>query len=277
MRDFRGKDAAVGSIIRALRRLFPSSDLTFPLGRHGRLGNQLFQLAGTYALASDLGVGVRLRKDWPYRPYFSLPEEWFAGRLAVLRCRNAVEYATQAPPEWREYLQDLTLWGGREDEIRRLLQPSHHATEAAESSYPDLLALPSKTAVHVRRGDYLRREMPHKPCPVAYYEQAIELVLAEDPDARFVVFSDDLDWCRRELPLHDPVYVEGNPDWLDLTLMTRCEHHICANSTFSWWGAFLSGDARPIVPWLVGTLPESFRRIHPPQWCEIVVEPPRTG
>lgn len=273
MRDFPGKHVVVGAGIRALRKLLPRPDLTFFLGSYGRLGNQLFQIAGTYALASDLGVGIVLRKEWPYRRYFAVPDGWFAGRVAVLRCKNAVGYATGIPAEGREYLQDLALWGGRENEIRRLLQPSRRALDAAEAKHADLLALPSKTAVHVRRGDYLLPEMPHRPCPPSYYKAAAELVLADAPNTRFVVFSDDIEWCRRELPLRDPVFVEGNADWLDLTLMTRCEHHICGASTFSWWGAFLSRDPSPIVPWLVGTLPEHFRRIHPPEWRELVLEP----
>ncbi|HLX32985.1 MAG TPA: alpha-1,2-fucosyltransferase [Gaiellaceae bacterium] len=273
MRDFPGKASIVGNGIRALRRCLPRQDLTFYLGLQGGLGNQLFQIAGTYALASELGVGVVFAKSWPYRPYFSLPDEWFAGRLAVLRSRKAADHATAIPAELRGYFQDLALWNGREEEIRRLLQPSERALETARGRHGELLALPSKTAVHVRRGDYLGPEMDLQPCPVAYYEAAAELVLAESPDTHFLVFSDDLEWCRRELSLPGATFVEGNPDWLDLTLMTCCEHHICANSTFSWWGAFLSADPRPIVPWLVGTVPEELRRIHPAHWRELVLDP----
>jgi hypothetical protein len=65
--------------------------------------------------------------------------------------------------------------------------------------------------------------------------------------------------------------VSGNPDWLDLAFMSRCEHHICANSTFSWWGAFLSEDPRPVVPWLHGVLPEGFRRALPQHWLVLEV------
>ena len=269
MREFPGKERVVGTGIRALRRVLPRSDLTAFIS--GGLGNQLFQVAGTYALASDLGVKVVLRKEWPYRPYFSIPSDWFAGRLAVLRCTNSLEYATQIPPEQREYLQDLALWGGREDQIRGLFQPSPRALEAVEAKYADLLALPSTTAVHVRRGDYLHPDMPHVPAPLGYYEEAVARVLADDPRTRFLVFSDDIEWCRRELPVGDAIFISGNAAWFDLTLMTRCTHHVCANSTFSWWGAFLSSDRSPIVPWLVGTLPEEFRRIHPPEWRELVL------
>ena len=89
-----------------------------------------------------------------------------------------------------------------------------------------------------------------------YYERAIELVAVEAPSAQFVIFSDDIDWCRKELPvrlpLRDALFISDNPDWLDMALMSRCDHHICANSTFSWWGAFLSENPSPIVPWVTG-------------------------
>jgi hypothetical protein len=271
MREFPGKERVAGTAIRTLRRVWPRPDLTFFLGQQGRLGNQLFQIAGTWALATDLGVGVVLPADWAYRPYFSLPDAWFGGKIQVLRARKATDYVIDIPWPWREYLQDLALWGDRQADVQRLLQPSPHALAEAESRYGDLLALPSKTSLHVRRGDYLDPEMPQRPCPPSYYSQALEIVLADDPTTQVVVFSDDVLWCRRELPVQDAIFVEGNPDWLDLTLMTRCEHHICANSTFSWWGAFLSDDPSPIVPWLLDTVPELFRRIHPPHWRELVV------
>ncbi len=70
-----GKDLVAGLVIRGLRRFFPRPDSAPSfLGQWGRLGNQLFQIAGTYALASDLGVRVVLRNDWPYRRYFALPD-----------------------------------------------------------------------------------------------------------------------------------------------------------------------------------------------------------
>jgi hypothetical protein len=268
------KSAALSAGIRSLRRIAPRQDLTFHLGPTlGRLGNQLFQIAGTYAIASRMGVGVVLREDWPYRSRFSVPDSWFASRFEVLRCTPAWCFATSIEREWRTYLQDLGLWGGLENEIRRLLQPSQYVRLELAERYGELLALPSKTALHVRRGDYVTGNTMHRPCPISYYEQALSLIAAEEPTTSVFVFSDDIGWCRQNLPAgRDAIYIEGNPDWLDLAFMSRCEYHICANSTFSWWGAFLSGDPSPIVPWLVGVFPDALRRIHPPSWREIEID-----
>ena len=92
--------------------------------------------------------------------------------------------------------------------------------------------------------------------PLTYYKESLESIDQEHGEGPVLVFSDDLNWCRCNLGVPDAVYVEGNPDWLDLTLMSRCEHHVCANSTFSWWGAFLSQDPSPIVHVFPGKFPD---------------------
>ncbi len=258
---------------RAMLRVAPRTEYTFPLGRWGgRLGNHLFQIAGTYAIAEQSGVGVLFRNDWLYRNRFNIPPTWFGTAVSVARCRRAWPLAVSIPDEYRMHLQDVGLWGGREGEIRAFLRPSDQAISAVERRYPELGTLVSKTALHVRRGDFLSSATPHRPLPPSYFEQALEEILAGDPQTQVLVFSDEIAWCRNHLPIDEGIFIDGNPDWLDLTLMTLCEHHVCANSTFSWWGAFLSGDPRPTVPWLKGVLPEHFRGINLPHWREIEVE-----
>ena len=257
---------------RALRGLAGRPEFTFPLGWKGRLGNQLFQMAGTYALARQEGVGVRFRRDWPYRPFFDLPEEWFAPRAITARCGTALDLATLIPIEHRVYLQDVRLWDGLVEDVRSLFQPGIRARRQAAGLRPDLAAIPHRTAVHVRRG-FAVEYGAHQTLPMAYYEQALDEIRSEHPGTVPVVFSDDPPWCRKHLPIEGAVIVEGSPDWADLILMADCECHITANSTFSWWAAFLSGDDRPIVPWLTGVLPETFRRVNFSHWREIELAP----
>jgi Glycosyl transferase family 11. len=253
------------------RRIAPLSTFTFPLGEHGRLGNQLFQIAGTIGIAESMNARALFPKKWEYRKYFSLGDELYADRITIARCDQAWPLAVSIDATARVYLQDLSLWSARREEIQRLLRPSELAQEATARRCSDLLALPSKTALHIRRGDYLT-DGSFRPCPPGYYEEAAELIRAEDPATQFLVFSDDIDWCRHHIALPEAHYVAGNPDWLDLTLMSHCEHHICANSTFSWWGAFLSPDPSPIVPWLIGVR-WPLRMSHPQGWREIEIAP----
>ena len=268
----RSKRAATIAANRLARSIAPISTYTFRLGEHGRLGNQLFQIAGTIGLAAQMNSNAVFRKDWHYRDYFSLPTGFYASRITVARCAQAWPLAVGIAEEARLWLQDASLWEVCRESIDRWLQPSDLARAETAKRYSELLALPSKTSIHVRRGDYLAGPSP-RTIPSAYYDETVQLIKADDPSTQFLVFSDDIGWCRKALPIPDALYISGNPDWLDLTLMSHCEHHICANSTFSWWGAYLSTDPSPIVPWLTGAFPPAFRIGHPDGWHEIEISP----
>ncbi len=105
----------------------------------------------------------------------------------------------------------------------------------------------NSVCVHVRRGDYLKPEIQryHGLLPITYYFNAVNLVQEKVNYPHFFVFSDDSDWCKDNLrfPRESYTLVNGNRDddsWKDMCLMTYCKHHIIANSSFSWWGAWLS-------------------------------------
>ena len=114
-------------------------------------------------------------------------------------------------------------------------------------------------ALHVRRGDYLKDQKTisrHGVCSQHYYQSAIDLVLAEKPKAVFFVFSDDTQWVKAHLKLPPQcTYVSAVNIAAeeDLVLMSGCKHQIIANSTFSWWGAWLNKNCDKIVvcptPW----------------------------
>jgi hypothetical protein len=262
--------AAPPAASRFARATAPASALTFHLGRHGRLGNQLFQIAGTIGIAERFGSTALFRSNWEYRRYFSLPDSLFATRITVARCVEAWPLAVAIPEQARPWLQDLSLWSETRAPVREWLRPSQLSETAARETHRELLELPSKTSIHVRRGDYL--DSPSwRTCPVSYYEESVAAIRSSDPSTQLVVFSDDIEWCRKGLPFPDAIFVGDNPDWLDLVLMAHCEHHVCANSTFSWWGAYLSNDPSPIVPWVVGCLPPAFRMAHPAGWREVEI------
>lgn len=109
-------------------------------------------------------------------------------------------------------------------------------------------------SVHVRRGDYAdtpSTNAVHGTCSPEYYRAALELVAQRVRDPHFFVFSDDIWWCREHLPsAHRMTFVDHNgPDRTheDFHLMSMCRHHIIANSSFSWWGAWLAPRPDKIV------------------------------
>lgn len=113
-------------------------------------------------------------------------------------------------------------------------------------------------SVHIRRGDFQQLET-HKVCTLSYYIEAMKYVKKNCNDVKFIFFSDDMDWVKenfeeKEVLLCEKGMFECYQDWYDMYLMTRCRGNIIANSSFSWWGAWLSGNDLVISPkvWLNG-------------------------
>ncbi len=135
--------------------------------------------------------------------------------------------------------------------------------EGQNAETADRIEETTAVSVHVRRGDQVGRgpesdEFGNAVLP-AYYVQASDLVAdrAAAADLHFFVFSDDPGWCRTGLDFDHPTTVvdhnDGSTDYEDIRLMRRCDHHIIANSTFSWWSAWLCEHEGKIVtapsPW----------------------------
>jgi hypothetical protein len=107
-------------------------------------------------------------------------------------------------------------------------------------------------SIHIRHGDYATQYAPnHLVLPISYYHQAIEDLTITVKNPYFYVFSDDPDWAKESLRLYFPsTFVSHNSDeknYEDLRLMSHCKHHIIANSTFSWWGAWLGKKSGQLV------------------------------
>lgn len=111
----------------------------------------------------------------------------------------------------------------------------------------------SAVSLHVRRGDYVSRRTNSifYPLPVAYYEKAVQYIEAQVDNIEIFVFSDDPYWVQKNLNFSHPVtFITFNGaarDYEDMWLMSLCKYHIIANSTFSWWGAWLATFPDQIV------------------------------
>lgn len=123
-------------------------------------------------------------------------------------------------------------------------------------------AVADAVCVHVRRGDYLNAAQlnHHGLCSPGYYRRAMRLVRERAPAAQFFIFSDDWPWCREHLAESDTVVVDANDPGAaqdELRLMASCRHHIIANSSLSWWAAWLAARGGQIViapkPWFTRT------------------------
>lgn len=118
----------------------------------------------------------------------------------------------------------------------------------------------NSVGIHIRRGDYLNEPEFHNICGLEYYKMAIKDVMKDGENHVFFVFSNDINWCKKNItPIvkgQKILYVTGNTGrescW-DMFLMSHCKHLIMANSSFSWWGAFLNKQGGRVYapqPWL---------------------------
>ncbi|MBR2425700.1 MAG: alpha-1,2-fucosyltransferase [Lentisphaeria bacterium] len=152
------------------------------------------------------------------------------------------------------YWQSEKYFDDFKDEIRRdFTFPAFEERENIEIQ--QMAKKYTAVSLHVRRGDYISKDgtqtILEGICSEAYYQNAIKIMTDQVGTFVFVVFSDDIDWVKEKIPLPaDTVFVDwntGNNSFRDMQLMSLCSHHIIANSSFSWWGAWLGGNENKIV------------------------------
>tara|TARA_R100000544_G_scaffold37198_1_gene27777 strand:+ start:162 stop:962 length:801 start_codon:yes stop_codon:yes gene_type:complete len=156
------------------------------------------------------------------------------------------------------------------DVVLMKLGPQKHITEVIDNKYGELLK-ERTTSIHIRRGDYVNHPNHHPTQTIEYYHQAVEL-LKEKTD-KFLIFSDDINWCKSNLNIDNSVYIDNEKDYIEIYLMARCDNNIIANSSFSWWGAWLNTNENKIVVgpknWLGSAIKENTEDIIPETWVKI--------
>jgi hypothetical protein len=137
------------------------------------------------------------------------------------------------------------------DTIRADFRLAVPLTATSEQLRTEIVTAPTSISLHVRRGDYVTNPHAsrfHGTMDDGYYQRALDRIGASN--ARVFVFSDDPDWCAAELNLGLPMTVidgAGRPPVEDMLLMSTCDHHVLANSSFSWWGAWLDPAPGSVV------------------------------
>ncbi len=112
----------------------------------------------------------------------------------------------------------------------------------------------NSVSLHVRRNDYAKNpkiNATHGLCSLEYYRESIRYVVERVKQPQFFVFSDDIAWVKNNLKIDFPCqfvdHNQGTESYNDMRLMSMCKHHIIANSSFSWWGAWLNPNMQKIV------------------------------
>jgi len=110
-------------------------------------------------------------------------------------------------------------------------------------------------AIHFRRGDYVSDPITskfHVTCSLTYYEESIKYFLNKLIDPLFFIFSDDIEWVEKNIanwPIQKVIIKtpENTPSWVEMCLMSLCKNNIIANSSYSWWGAWLNSNSDKVV------------------------------
>lgn len=204
--------------------------------RRADSNNRLARLA---RLASRLGVLPDSLR------FTTLAERGFPFHPEVLDARGNVYLEGYWQSE--KYFKDV------EDVIRRELTVKHEPDPVNEQVGREIMGADS-VCVHVRRGDYVANPEFNKIyelCSPDYYRAAAGELAKSVAAPHFFVFSDDPRWARENLEFNYPVtFIDHNgegKDYEDLRLMSLCKHFVIANSSFSWWGAWLGSDPRKMV------------------------------
>jgi len=234
------------------------------LGKLGQLGNQMFQYASLRGIASKVGSEFMIPNhqeiydDGIGNRYGILLFDVFklihANNFGIL---DTINYQQESHFHFDENFfklsnkNDCSLYGFFqtqkyfEDIKYSIFDDFTFKDEIVEHCIPLREQFDNPIALHIRRGDFITNSANHPPQGLDYYEKALKEF---DDDREVIIFSDDTDWCMKQKLFESDRFAvaEGGNQFYDLCLMSMCEDYIIANSSFSWWGAWLANH--PVNP-----------------------------
>jgi len=217
----------------------------------GGLGNMLFQIASAFSLS--LRDNKKLICDTknmliPHKPYTVYIENIFRKvefsdsvnyeiTLQELGFNFSIIPKVDKNIKLLGYYQSEKYFINYKEEVLKLFEIDDTTSEYLKTKYRNLIE-ENTCSIHIRRGDYLHLPNHHPILSIDYYLDAVKII---GEDKHFLIFSDDISWCESNLDfIPNKTLIKGNSDYQDLYLMSMCKNNIIANSSFSWWGAWLN-------------------------------------
>ena len=258
------------------------------LGHHGRLGNQMFQYATLKSIAAKHNYNFNIPPSNFKNPWED--HQLFEGfELYNFPKENIMFNQTEKKVEEKYFHFDEELYENCPDDVDLFgyFQTEKYFCDISgdvkkdftfkenilsiAKDYKDQIEGDEVISLHVRRGDYVNQPW-HGCCPLVYYQEALSML---NNDIPVVIFTDDPKWAlSQNIFDSDRFYVsEKNSNLFDMCLMTMCNYHIIANSSFSWWGAWLSDSKKVISPkrWFGSPLSEqnNTKDLIPDRWIKL--------
>lgn len=262
---------------------------------NGRLGNQLFQISAALAHAHKMGTSAQFPK-WEYNKYFingindnldTTYDARFNGEFHPPYYGFDFEYKPIPSEEnliLHGFFQSEKYFENQKDSIINAFKPKNEFLQVVREAGKDFLNLKNTVAIHVRRTDYLQLSEAHPVLSMDYYDYAGKIIddkidkpFSSVCSLNYIVFSDDIEWCKSQFKHPKCIFSERNSNIVDLFLMAQCKHHIIANSSFSWWAAWLAknmfeNNGITIAPqnWFGPSLDHyNTKDLYLPEWIKI--------
>lgn len=258
----------------------------------GGLGNMLFQIAASISISIDKNTECSFPNLEEHLNYLNLDSNHNPKLDHAIEYKNVLsKLLTKKPTEYLEtikypftfssietksesffidgFFQSEKYFLHNRDKIIEFLKCPSIIEEYILNKYSEFLNLKT-TSIHIRRGDYLNLNDYHIVQDINYYMSSIKLL--SDSDI-FIVFSDDINWCKENLNFDNFIFIENEKDYIELYLMSKCKNNIISNSSFSWWGAWLNENKnkKVIAPkkWFGPKIIEDTSDIIPQNWIKI--------
>ncbi|OGY39762.1 MAG: hypothetical protein A2391_03490 [Candidatus Brennerbacteria bacterium RIFOXYB1_FULL_41_13] len=180
------------------------------------------------------------------------------------------------------YWQSEKYFSDFEETIKNDFNLRYPLSREAAGVHEIIIHAPVSCAIHIRRGDYVVNpgiNFYHGACSLRYYRDAVDYIkkYSLSTEVSFFVFSDDINWVKKNFIIEKGIFIEfenrdGFKDQEEMILMSRCQHQIIANSTFSWWGAWLNKNKQKIIlapdKWFNNVLIDT-KDLLPDSWIKI--------
>jgi hypothetical protein len=256
------------------------------LGKNGRIGNCMFQIAATIGYALDHGYDY-VFPEWQYEYIYAHKLPTYSELMAKIEYQNLITI-NESGFEYNElpllpiekinlhgYFQSKKYWEKHTYTVHHFFKLNPDLEKSLQLSRITSFKGRSTCSIHVRRGDYL---LPHATAyhgvlPLSYYLHAVNKLYGDNTDdVLFVICSDDIEWCKANFTFKNMIFGNSTNEYGDMYLMAACRDNIIANSSYSWWSAELNTFPYKIViapeKWF-NQAPLNTKDLYNPEWIRL--------